>query len=89
MSTFSIGMALVGIGAIAAGVVGVLLPPHHRFAALLALVTGAGIGVVVLAFGVEENAGNEGDVFLVGAALGLATVVVTLAAVWRRATANG
>lgn len=88
MNSMSIGMALVGIGAVAAGVVGVLLPPPHRFAALLALVAGAGIGVVVLALGVQENAGNEEDVFLVGAALGLVTVLTTLAAVWRRAAAD-
>ena len=83
----SIGVALVGVGAVAAGIVGILLPAAHRFTALLALVAGAGVGVVTLALGVE-NAGNEEDVFLVGAALGLATVATTLTAAWRRAAAD-
>jgi len=91
METMSIAMTLVGVGGLSAGVVGILLPPTHRLGAALALVAGAGVGVIVLALGVEGaaregSARDEEQVFLLGSALGLATVLGMLAVAWRRAS---
>jgi hypothetical protein len=79
-----LAVMLIGLGGLAAGCVGLLLPPSHRLAALLALVAGAGAGVVVLAIGMPS--GPEENVFLVGAVVGLATVVGALSLAWRRSS---
>lgn len=82
----SIAMVLVGLGALEAGVVGALLPPEHRFGAALALVAGAGVGVVVLAVGASGGAEPGEGVFLLGSAGGFLTVSAVLGLVWRRAS---
>lgn len=87
MDAMRVGMVLVGLGGLCAGVVGVLLPPDHRLGAALALVAGAGVGVIVLAIGIAPEGGREERVFLVGAALGLLTELLVLAITWRRARA--
>jgi hypothetical protein len=83
----TIALVLVGLGAVAAGFVGILLPPGERIAAVLPLVVGAGVGLVTLAIGsngADANARFE-TVFLSGAALGFAATCAGLALLWRRA----
>ena len=86
----TLALSLVGIGAVATGALGIVLPAGERIAAGLALVVGAGIGVVALAIGTQMvNAPDDSpeayaSVFLVAAALGLAGTLVSLALLWRR-----
>jgi hypothetical protein len=84
METMSIAIVLVGLGALEAGVVGALLPPEHRLGAALALVAGAGVGVIVLAVGASDGSGPAEEVFLIGSIAGLLTVSAVLGLVWRR-----
>jgi hypothetical protein len=84
MDEMRIGVVLMGVGAVVAGVVGVLLPPDHRLGAVLSLVTGAGVGVGTLAVGIGPNGGNEERVFLVGALLGLLAEIAVLTVAWSR-----
>jgi hypothetical protein len=87
----TLALSLVGIGAVATGVLGIVLPAGERIAAGLALVVGAGIGVTVLAIGTQivgdapdDSPEGYASVFLVAAALGLAGTLVSLALLWRR-----
>ena len=87
----TLALSLVGIGAVATGVLGIVLPAGERIAAGLALVVGAGIGVTVLAIGTQIVSDTPDDspegyasVFLVAAALGLAGTLVSLALLWKR-----
>ena len=87
----TLALSLVGIGAVATGVLGIVLPAGERIAAGLALVVGAGIGVTVLAIGTQVVGDSPDDspegyasVFLVAAALGLAGTLESLALLWRR-----
>ena len=87
----TLALSLVGIGAVATGMLGIVLPAGERIAAGLALVVGAGIGVVVLAIGTQIVSDTPDDspegyasVFLVAAVLGLAGTLVSLALLWRR-----
>lgn len=87
----TLALSLVGIGAVATGVLGIVLPAGERIAAGLALVVGAGIGVTVLAIGTQivgdtpdDSPDGYASVFLVAAALGLAGTLVSLALLWRR-----
>jgi hypothetical protein len=83
----TLALSLVGIGAVATGMLGIVLPPGERIAAGLALVVGAGIGVVVLAIGtqlVSDTTDEYASVFLVAAALGLAGTLVSLGLLWLR-----
>jgi hypothetical protein len=87
----TLALSLVGIGAVATGGLGIVLPAGERIAAGLALVVGAGIGVVVLAIGTQIVSDTPDDspegyasVFLVAAALGLAGTLVSLVLLWRR-----
>jgi hypothetical protein len=81
-----LSVTLIGLGGLAAGVIGLFLPPSHRLGALLALVSGAGVGIVVLAIGTPG--GRDEDVFLVGSILGFATVVGALSLAWWRSSAD-
>jgi hypothetical protein len=87
----TLALSLMGIGAVATGALGIMLPAGERIAAGLALVVGAGIGVVVLAIGTQIVSDTPDDspegyasVFLVAAALGLVGTLVSLALMWRR-----
>lgn len=79
-----LAVTLIGLGGLAAGVVGLFLPSPHRLSALLALVAGAGVGLVVLAIGMP--AGHDENVLLLGAILGFATVIGTLSLAWWRSS---
>ena len=83
----TLAIALVGFGAVATGVLGIVLPPGERIAAGLALVVGAGIGVVSIAIGTQvagEADSSYANVFLVASALGLAGTLTSLGLLWRR-----
>jgi hypothetical protein len=89
-----LALGLVGIGAVAAGILGIVLPAGERLAAGLGLVVGAGIGVIALAIGtqvandVNDSSDGYANVFLVAAALGLFGTLVSLALLWRRTAAE-
>ncbi|MGZ5291456.1 MAG: hypothetical protein ACXWEH_03910 [Actinomycetota bacterium] len=81
----TISFVLIGLAAIAAGSVGILLPPGERLAAALPRVVGTGIGLVTLAVGANGARSNDDleTVFLLGSALGFASTALTLAVLWR------
>ncbi len=86
-TTMTIAFVLIGLAAVGAGVLGVLLPPGDRMAAALPLVVGAGVGVITLAIGtqmVDESPDAYENVFLTGSALGFAATCSSLALLWRR-----
>jgi hypothetical protein len=78
---------LIGAAAATTGFVGVLLPSGERIAAALALIVGAGIGVVALAAGSQIVADTQNayeNLFLVASAIGFAATTISLAVLWRR-----
>lgn len=75
---------LIGAGAVAAGAFGIRSPAGDRFAAALALVVGAGVGVAALAIGAMIAGTYSDTVFLVASALGLVATLASLVALWRR-----
>jgi hypothetical protein len=80
------GFILIGVGAVAAGLLGLALPARERLAAAFPLVLGAGVGVVALAIG-TYNSTSTTDAetsFLIASALGCAAVLLSSAFVWRR-----
>jgi hypothetical protein len=86
-TTMTLALVLVGLGAIATGALGIWLPAGERIAAGLALVVGAGIGVVALAIGtriVDDSPESYANVFLVASALGLLGTLASLTVLWRR-----
>ena len=88
--TFAI--SLIGGGAIVAGVAGIAMPKGERIAASLALVVGAGAGVIALAIGVHaiEHAGIQAEnadyerIFLIASAIGFAAVLASSVLLWAR-----
>lgn len=91
MSTVTMygSMFMIGAALALAGGVGVLLPPGYRSGVLLALLTGAGVGIACLPVGWSSlTTGDPEDwwrVFFVSSIAGFAMVVTGLAVVWRRA----
>lgn len=83
----TIALALIGLAGVAAGFVGILLPPGERIAAALPLVVGAGVGLVTLAIGSNGVASDEEFkvVFLWGAVLGFVATCAALSVLWFRA----
>jgi hypothetical protein len=80
------GFILIGVGAVAAGALGLVLPARERLAAAFPLILGAGVGVVALAIG-AYNSSSQTDAetaFLIASALGCAAVLLSSAFVWRR-----
>ena len=80
----TIAMSLIGLAGVATAGVGVLLPPGERLASLLALVAGAGVGIVALAIG-SRIVGPDGSyetLFLVASILGFAGTILALALLW-------
>jgi hypothetical protein len=88
-TTQLVALMLIGTGAVATGIVGLMLPVGERLAAAtLALVLGAGAGIASLAIGMLAIDGDSdqayADVFLVASAIGLGAVLASLAVAWRR-----
>jgi hypothetical protein len=89
MGLFPWSLVVIGVAALAAGVVGALVPSGYRLEVLLSLVAGAGAGVVVLGLGlalkpVETPTDRFDGLFFVGSCVGAAAVAAVLALIWRR-----
>jgi hypothetical protein len=88
--TMTLAFSLIGLAAVAAGMMGLRLPPGERIAAGLPLIVGAGVGVIALAIGsnVVEDGPNDAQayerVFLVASALGFAATTISLWLLWER-----
>ena len=83
----TLALSLVGIGAVATGMLGIVLPPGERIAAGLALVVGAGIGLVAIAIGsqvVGDSLESHANMLLIASALGLLGTLASLTVLWRR-----
>lgn len=80
----------MGLGGVVAGLVGVVLPEGRRLGALFALISGAGVGLVVIGLGALLDERNEPTelTFFVASLLGLLTVCGASWAVWRRAAGS-
>jgi hypothetical protein len=76
----SLGIILMGLGGVAAGVAGVSFPEGRRLAAVLSLIAGAGVGIVVLGVATFLDPAHEpsGLAFFVGSLLGFLTVCSAL-----------
>jgi multisubunit Na+/H+ antiporter MnhG subunit len=75
---------LIGAAIATAGAVGVFLPPGYRWAVLLPIIAGTGVGIVGLAVGGPEISNAKSDdvvwkVFLEASIAGFVTVVAGLA----------
>ncbi len=89
--TFELTLAVVLIGSavIATAVLGMRLPAGDRISAVLALVVGAGVGVIALAIGTfvsdppDDAAETVERIFLVASALGFVATLGSLALLWR------
>jgi flagellar motor component MotA len=84
--TMTIAFVLIGLAAIAAGLLASGCRPAIRLAAGLALVVGAGVGVVAIALGtqmVEDSPESYERVFLTASAPGSLATVASLAVLWR------
>lgn len=82
----TVGFVLIGLAAIVAGVFGMRLPSGDRIAAGLALVAGAGVGLVALAIGTQiadDSPKGVETVFLVASALGFLATIGGLGLLWR------
>jgi hypothetical protein len=82
----TLAFTLIGLAAVAAGGLGLRLPAGDRLAAGLALVVGAGVGVIAMAVGsqvVEDTAEGYEAAFVVASALGFVATLASLALLWR------
>jgi hypothetical protein len=89
----TVAFVLIGLAGVAAGLFGLRLPPGDRIAAGLALVVGAGVGVVALAIGTNIASSDEPStaetVFLVASGLGFLATMGSLYLLWRRTEKGG
>lgn len=83
----TLAVMLIGLGGVAAGLVGVALPEGRRLGALFSLIAGAGVGVLVLGFGAMLDTNSEPSefTFFLGSLLGFCVVCIGLWIVWNRA----
>jgi hypothetical protein len=82
----TLGVMLMGLGGVVAGLVGVMLPEGRRLGALFALIAGAGVGIAVLALGSLANPNGEPTefTFFLASLLGFLAVCGSCWGVWRR-----
>ena len=89
----TVAFVLICLAGVAAGLFGLRLPPGDRIAAGLALVVGAGVGVVALAIGTNIASSDEPStaetMFLVASALGFLATMGSLYLLWRRTEDGG
>jgi hypothetical protein len=83
-ATVMLSIVLIGAGATAAAVVGLLLPEPERLSAALPLVLGAGVGVMVLAVGMFVKGTGGSGMLLLASAVGFIAVMAGLMTLWRR-----
>jgi hypothetical protein len=72
----SLGVVLMGLGGVVAGVAAISLPPGKRLGAFSALIVGAGVGLATLGLGALTDERREPSefVFFLGSLLGFLTV---------------
>jgi Na+/proline symporter len=82
----TLGVMFMGLGGLAAGLVGISLPEGRRLGALFALIAGAGVGLVVVGLGalVDEHSEPSEFVFFLASFLGFVAVCVGLWRIWAR-----
>jgi hypothetical protein len=89
----TLAFVLIGLAGVAAGLFGMRLPAGDRIAAGLALVVGAGVGVVALAVGTNVASSDSPDtaetVFLIASAFGFLATMGALYILWRRTERGG
>jgi len=90
MGLFPWSMSLMAVSTIAAGIVGAVLPTGQRLDSILALIAGAGAGVLVIAVGLmtgahATSAAAMERLFFVGSCVGTTAVVLVLVVLWRHA----
>ena len=81
-ATMQWSIALIGIAITGAGMVGAYLPRGDRWAVLLPLLAGAGVGIAVLALGMPDGSQSDDDwwrLFLEASVVGFVTVAAGLA----------
>lgn len=85
---FTLGVVLMGLGGVVAGLAGISLPEGQRLGALFSLIAGAGVGFVTLGIGALSDPYGEpnGTVFFLGSRFGFLTVCGTVWLARRRAT---
>lgn len=93
-STQHWSLFLIGFAIALAGIVGVFLPPAHRWAVLLPIVAGAGVGIAGLALGIPAmEQATDGDtfwrIFFAASVAGFVTVSAGLAVIAMRAGSHG
>jgi hypothetical protein len=90
MGYFPWSLTLMALSAILAGIVGVALPTGQRLDSILALIAGAGAGVLVIAIGLirgsnATSASSMERLFFIGSCVGAAAVALVLIVLWRHA----
>ena len=81
-ATMQWSIALIGIAITGAGMAGAYLPRGDRWAVLLPLLAGAGLGIAVLALGMPDGSQSDDDwwrLFLEASVVGFVTVAAGLA----------
>ena len=83
-------VTLIGLAIAVSGAVGVFLPSGHRWAVLLPMLAGIGVGIAGLAIGMPDVSEPHADtafeqVFLDSSVAGFLTVIAGLVFVWLRA----
>lgn len=86
-------MFLIGAALATAGGVGVLLRPGERVCVVLALLSGAGVGIAGVAVGSSSLAAPDdvetwGLIFFISSIAGFVTVAAALTVAWRRARSH-
>lgn len=81
-----LGVVLMGLGGVVAGLIGVALPEGRRLGALFALIAGAGVGVAALGLGALVNETREPTEFsfFLASLLGFLVVCGSSWGVWMR-----
>lgn len=84
---FTLGVVLIGLGGVVAGLAGISLPDGQRLGALFSLISGAGVGLVTLGIGaLNDRYGEPSEsMFFFASFLGFLTVCATVWLVRRRA----
>jgi hypothetical protein len=90
MGFFPWSLSLMAVSTIVAATVGAVLPSGQRLDTLLALIAGAGAGVLVIAVGLITGANAMSAsamerLFFVGSCVGTVVVVAVLVMLWRHA----
>jgi hypothetical protein len=81
-TAMTLALVLIGLAPIIVAWAAIAMPRGERLASLLALVAGAGAGVVTLAIELRFVSGatpNQDELFLLASAIGFAVTMVTLA----------